>query len=151
MQGFRVLVEWEKRLFSETASGKAKWVFSCPIHKTQGQIHQLFYGLYYREKKIHCFYLLKGFSFQILGEQRMFDSEGAGYSCMWVKKRKIFYHVNVFCHSLENTTGVLWEKGVPNKLEIFIGQHTYEREGKEKICKNLLCARRCARKFNIVT
>lgn len=40
-----------KEVFPETVSGKGKWVFSRPIHKSQGQVHKLFYGLYCREKK----------------------------------------------------------------------------------------------------
>lgn len=58
-------------------------------------------------KKIHCFYLLKGFSFHILGEQRMFDSKGEGYFCKLKKKKKRFYHVNVSCHWLGTITVVL--------------------------------------------
>ena len=49
-----------KEVFSETASGKGKWVFSHPIHKSQGQVHKIFYGLYCRGKKSY-FYLLKDF------------------------------------------------------------------------------------------
>ena len=61
-----------KEVFSEAASGKGKRVFSHPIHKSHGQVHKLFYGLYCRGKKILFLFVKR---FHTPGEQRMFSSE----------------------------------------------------------------------------
>ena len=61
-----------KEVFSETASGKEKWVFSHPIHKSQGQVHKLFYGFLLQRKKILFLFVKR---FHTLGKQKMFSSE----------------------------------------------------------------------------